>query len=211
MRGSELLPTAGLAALMALLGVGSARTAEEPPVQGEPLILGDGGDPYERFVHADHRNRFLRSRFSCLACHPIGMVTGTDDFEAVRRTDERVLNPAREICHDCHTGEIRFPQAVSRCDACHEDLAPLLPEDHGLGWERDHARASLLLGSSCDLCHTVGECTSCHARRDQGIHRAHPATFRSYHGIEARLDPSRCQRCHLRSSCEACHAGGGLP
>ena len=167
--------------------------------------------PYDRFVHEEHRTRFLRAKVSCMACHPIGMVTGTDDFEAVARTDETILVPAEAICHDCHTGELRYPRAPARCDTCHDDLAPLLPEDHGPGWERDHARASIRHGSSCDLCHPVSDCTTCHARRDEGLHRVHPASFRSTHGIEAKLDPGRCQRCHLRSSCETCHAGRGMP
>ncbi len=168
-------------------------------------------DPYDRFVHEDHRTQFLRNKVSCLACHPIGMVTGTDDFAAVKKTDDLVLVPAEEICHDCHTGELRYPRSPTRCDTCHSDLAPLLPEDHGPGWERDHAWASLRHGSSCDLCHPVSDCTTCHSRRDSGMHRVHPATFRSTHGIEARLDPSRCQRCHLQGSCESCHAGEGGP
>ena len=182
------------------------------PLLGEEteLAADEAAGAYDRFVHEDHRSRFLRSKVSCMACHPIGMVTGTDDFEAVQRTDDRILVPAEEICHDCHTGELRYPHAPARCDTCHGDLAPLLPEDHGPGWERDHAQASVRHGSSCDLCHPVSDCTTCHARRDQGLHRVHPATFRSTHAIEARLDPGRCQRCHLRSSCEACHAGGGL-
>jgi hypothetical protein len=188
------------------------QTAEEAAAlpQAAEEAPEDPDDPYRRFVHADHRTRFLEARITCMACHVIGMTTGTDDFQAVKRVDSAVLVPAREACHDCHTGALRFPRAPSRCDGCHTNLASLLPEDHDQGWAADHGEASLVHGSSCDLCHPVSDCTTCHARRDQGQHRVHPATFRATHGIEARLDAARCQRCHLRSSCEACHAGGGL-
>ncbi len=214
--------TAILALCCALLSLAlwSPRSSfgEEPPVTATPQADPDDpeqeprdpDDPYNGFVHKDHRTRFLETKISCMACHVIGMTTGTDDFLAVKAVDAAVLVPAREICHDCHTGALRFPRAPSRCDSCHTNLARLLPEDHDQGWASDHGEASLLHGSSCDLCHPVSDCNTCHARRDPAQHRVHPATFRATHGIEARLDPARCQRCHLRSSCEACHAGGGL-
>ncbi len=220
MRARRLLPLllCSTAVLLALLSTSrswgeepptpTAATATEAGAEAEPPR--DHDDPYLRFVHRDHRSRFLEARVTCLGCHPIGMTTGTDDFLAVKKVDKAVLVPAREICHDCHTGALRFPRAPARCDSCHTNLQGLLPEDHDQGWDRDHGDASLRYGASCDLCHPVSDCTSCHARRDESQHRVHPATFRATHGIEARLDPSRCQRCHLRSSCEACHAGGGL-
>ena len=216
MRPSAWLVLA-LAALLFLI-TGSSRGEEPAPVappsppgpESGEAAPADPDDPYGRFVHADHRSRFLEARITCLACHPIGMTTGTDDFRAVKQVDKAVLVPARESCHDCHTGAMRFPRAPSRCDGCHTNLATLLPQDHDQGWAEDHGEASLVHGSSCDLCHPVSDCTTCHARRDQGQHRVHPATFRATHGVEARLDASRCQRCHLRSSCEACHTGAGL-
>jgi hypothetical protein len=203
-----------VAATLLLLTLWQPRTSwgdepAAPPASPEEDVR-DPDDPFNSFVHRDHRTRFLDARLSCLACHVIGMTTGTDDFEAVKKVDGTVLIPAREICHDCHTGALRFPKAPSRCDNCHTNLTKLLPEDHDQGWASDHGEASLLHGSSCDLCHAVSECNTCHARRDAGQHRVHPSTFRATHGIEARLDPARCQRCHLRSSCETCHAGGGL-
>jgi len=208
----------GVLLLLASPAVGLSETVEpgvapavasDPPVELQAAAR-DPDDPYHRFVHADHRTCFLSARVTCMACHPIGMTTGTDDFAAVKKVDERILVPAREICHDCHTGMMRFPRAPSRCTSCHTNLAGLLPEDHDQGWEQDHGWSSLRFGSSCDLCHPVSDCTTCHARRDEGLNRVHPPSFRATHGIEARLDPFRCQRCHLRSSCEACHAGGGL-
>jgi hypothetical protein len=218
MRRSAPLLVLGCAALLLALLPPRPSWGEEPAAspaeqvqpdlpQAEDL---DPNDPYARFVHRDHRARFLEGRITCMACHVIGMTTGTDDFRAVKDVDTAVLIPARPICHDCHTGALRFPKAPSRCDSCHTNMAGLLPEDHDQGWAEDHGEASLLHGSSCDLCHPVSDCTTCHARRDQGQHRVHPPSFRATHGIEARLDPARCQRCHLRSSCEACHAGGGL-
>ncbi|MFH1469696.1 MAG: cytochrome c3 family protein [Pseudomonadota bacterium] len=197
---SRARPLAVLAGLL-LLGAGL--------LGGAPRPLAD--DPFARFDHEQHRTHHLKNKVSCQACHPIGMVTGTDDFLAVKQADEVVLTPARAICHDCHTGALRWPRAPTRCTTCHVDLAPLIPEDHALGWERDHGWASLRHGSSCDLCHTVGYCETCHSQRDERRATVHPATFRSTHGIEARMDPGRCQRCHLESSCEACHTGGGLP
>ena len=182
--------------------------SEAAPADAEEQEAAD--DPFAMFRHDEHRTRFLESRFSCLACHPIGMVTGSDDFEAVKKTDDAVLKPAREICHDCHTGAMRYKRATARCDSCHTDLAPLLPEDHGPGWERDHGWASMRHSTSCDLCHPVSDCNTCHARRDQGQHRVHPATFHETHGMEARMDPVRCQRCHLQSTCETCHATGSM-
>jgi hypothetical protein len=192
----------GLLALLALTGAGLLGAAAQRP---------SADDPFARFDHEQHRTGYLESKVTCQACHPIGLVTGTDDFTAVKKVDELVLTPARGICHDCHTGELRFPRAPTRCTTCHQDLAPLIPEDHEIGWERDHGWASLRHHSSCELCHTVGYCETCHAQRDERRATVHPATFRSTHGVEARLDPGRCQRCHLQSSCEACHSGKGLP
>ncbi len=217
-------PKLAALALLALL-VGPALVGAETPGEGEeeatpapeaagsePVdpAAGDPDDPFARFRHDEHRTRFLESRFSCLACHPIGMVTGSDDFQAVKKTDDAVLKPAREICHDCHTGAMRYKRAPARCDSCHSDLAPLLPQDHGPGWERDHGWASMRHSASCDLCHPVSDCNTCHARRDAGQHRVHPATFHETHGMEARMDPVRCQRCHLQSTCETCHATGSM-
>jgi hypothetical protein len=218
MRRSAPLLVLGCAALLLALLPPRPSWGEEPAASPAEQVQPDlpqaenlnPNDPYARFVHRDHRARFLEGRITCMACHVIGMTTGTDDFRAVKDVDTAVLIPARPICHDCHTGALRFPKAPSRCDSCHTNMAGLLPEDHDQGWAEDHGEASLLHGSSCDLCHPVSDCTTCHARRDQGQHRVHPPSFRATHGIEARLDPARCQRCHLRSSCEACHAGGGL-
>jgi len=127
---------------------------------------------------------------SCLACHKQG-------------GEER-------RCADCHVTQLGGRLATT---FEHGELAPRhagLGDDHGPGFEREHAVQARAPGATCAACHDRSECVDCH----QGVVKPagfHDGNYLLIHAGEARRGRPDCSACHrYESFCVACHEREGL-
>jgi len=133
------------------------------------------------------------------------------------------LNPAQEICLDCHDPEdvpASWPAAEREylfthqyhvqtlgldCAACHPGVAQMeaiIPE-------------AMPTMATCMTCHSgmaaPRDCEACHTQdRSQLVPPTHRFGWQREHGRTARITDSSCLPCHAVDDCQECHEGGML-
>ncbi len=166
------------------------------------------------FDHQSHEAIFSTANVLCIDCHRFDQAVATGDAAVARAVSAHGLNPGSAACHTCHidSGE-RMAEAPDACSTCHQNMAPLVPEDHLVAWSKVHASAARIDATSCDTCHRQSFCIDCHQRRDDVQQRVHDRNFRFTHSIVARANPMQCGSCHRPDYCSNCHQQGqsGLP
>lgn len=168
-------------------------------------------DARRSFDHAIHADAFTAADVACVDCHRFDQALDVSDPAAARTLSAHGLNPGSGACHTCHlAGEGRMASAPDACTTCHQNLAPLLPEDHLIAWARVHASAAHADPLRCDSCHRQAFCIDCHQRRDDIQQRVHDRNFRFTHSIVARANPMQCGSCHRPDYCSNCHQQGQL-
>ena len=168
-------------------------------------------DARDRFDHGVHRRALDQAEIRCVDCHSFALRIATDDEELAKTLSAYAQHPGSAACHPCHLpGEDKMLAAPRRCNACHRNLWPLLPEDHAAGWQTAHAAASHAENERCQDCHHEQECVDCHARRDSIETRVHERGFRFFHSIEAWANPMSCSSCHRADFCIQCHRQNGI-
>jgi hypothetical protein len=180
--------------------------------RGRKLITGD-----LVFAHATHEQDLAGQAIDCRACH--------DQVVGSRAAEDQEV-PAMQRCAVCHEDPGKTPDRVriENCGVCHQRItagaAPRnhlvaaasggVPEDHTLGFRKDHADQARAADARCAYCHTGlsgsprDSCNECHTRwapRDHTLDFADES-----HGREAVLDRDRCATCHSGEFCTACHA-----
>lgn len=168
-------------------------------------------DARGKFDHERHRKILAREGVSCLDCHRFDVLFEDAEKERARELSWRALRPPGAACHACHgPSETKLAAAPGTCATCHENLAPLRPEDHVLAWRELHGRVAASEPGRCESCHRQAECADCHQRRDTIQTRVHDRNFRFFHGVEVRADPMQCGTCHRVDFCIRCHEQGGI-
>jgi len=182
--------------------------------------------PHElRFSHKFHAGA---QKMECAYCHiPVG-----DSF----------TGPSMDGCYECHNNAEKIAPIVSmadamqqnvatnQCEACHTNLANLLPKNHRMAdFSRFHGKMALTGEDSrdCAVCHSQSFCAECHTptndvpapstktdfyigsyprgeKMDDGgmltSQQAHSLTYKYTHGFDARIQSSRCATCHEQES-----------
>ncbi len=162
------------------------------------------------FRHDKHDAVFAEQHLTCIDCHHFDLKI--DAKEALGRAlSAHAMHPSSVACHTCHlAGEGKITAAPERCLSCHENMRPLLPEDHQVAWLQVHPSMARSNPARCENCHQQTYCIDCHERRDTVQTRMHDRNFRFTHSIEASADPSRCGSCHRPDYCTNCHQQGRL-
>lgn len=165
-------------------------------------------DARRAFRHDKHDPIFATAKLACIDCHHFDLKI--DSKEALGRTlSSHALHPGSAACHSCHLpGEAKMETAPERCLSCHENMGPLLPENHQVAWLQVHPSMARANPAQCENCHRQSYCIDCHERRDTIQTRMHDRNFRFVHSIEASADPSRCGTCHRPDYCSNCHQQG---
>ncbi len=183
----------------------------KPPTRTRKFIVGD-----LQFAHDNHQLDRRGARIRCDACHRDSV--GAD-------TVGKHPAPTTGACVACHDDSKRTP-TVSRmqaCGTCHATPRERLnalpprshlparerPEDHTLGFRRDHAVEAEDEAERCAACHTFMSgaahqvCDECHQSMRPTDHNL---AWREFdHGPAAAIDSDRCATCHQASFCWACH------
>lgn len=163
------------------------------------------------FDHSGHRQAFAAAGVLCIDCHRFDQTVEESEPSLARTLSAHGLNPGSGACHSCHTaGPGQMATAPETCSTCHQNMAPLLPDDHLIAWSRVHASAAHADPIRCDSCHRQSFCIDCHQRRDDIQQRVHDRNFRFTHSIVARANPMQCGSCHRPDYCSNCHQQGQL-
>ena len=166
-------------------------------------------DARDKFNHARHNKPLAQTGVSCIDCHHFNVLIDTGNEAMARDLAAHALYPGSAPCHYCHVdSETRLSTAPQACTTCHENLQPLLPEDHQIAWLKVHAAAAQTNPARCENCHRSSFCINCHERRDTIQTVVHERNFRAFHSVEARANPRQCGMCHLEDFCINCHQQG---
>lgn len=177
--------------------------------RSEPGRSNSTADARARFDHGVHAASFASSGLACGDCHQFGVKIDADDEKHARALSAHAQYPGSVACHSCHVDEgTRSVAAPGSCLTCHENLWPLLPANHEVGWQRAHAIEARANPASCDNCHRQNQCVDCHARRDTIETRFHERNYRFFHSVAARANPMQCGSCHRVDYCIQCHQQG---
>lgn len=202
-----LFAAASLAACRGLGSAGGVLQQRASPTDNSTA------DARRSFDHRRHEAAFGAAGVLCIDCHRFDQSIGTADPAAARAISAHGLNPGSGACHGCHLDGVGATAAPNACSTCHDNLAPLLPDDHRIAWMRVHASAARNDPARCETCHRQAQCIDCHQRRDDIQTRVHDRNFRFTHSIIARANPMQCGSCHRPDYCSNCHQQGqsGLP
>jgi len=165
-------------------------------------------DARNKFNHAAHAPALAAKEVTCIDCHRFDELIDTGNEEMARELSALGQYPRGASCHFCHTGQDRMAKAPSTCTTCHQNLAPLTPEDHQVAWLKVHASMAQANPARCESCHSQAFCIDCHDRRDTIQTRVHERNFRFFHSVEARANPMQCGSCHRKDFCDNCHQQG---
>jgi hypothetical protein len=170
--------------------------------------------PVERIFDFPHKTHWKDQDIACEECH--SDMRGVQNYPPL---------PTMAECLACH----RDRQGPTHCEACHENVALLRPQDHTATWLRDHDVAALAADSDCQLCHTQFTCDNCHSggtlSRDEltGMNpvpsyrpelfssqpmlaRNHDLNYVYTHGLDANTKARDCRLCHESPEfCSNCH------
>jgi nitrate/TMAO reductase-like tetraheme cytochrome c subunit len=166
-------------------------------------------DARGKFNHAKHASALAAAQTTCLGCHRFDALIVASDEALARELSMRALRPGSTACHYCHReADTRMANAPSACTTCHENLLPLLPEDHEVAWLKVHATVAPAQPARCESCHRQAFCIDCHERRDTIQTRMHERNFRFFHSVQVRANPMQCGSCHREDFCINCHVRG---
>ena len=166
-------------------------------------------DARRKFNHGTHGDVFAAADTSCIDCHRFDATVAATNEQAARELSAAGQYPGSAACHYCHgAGAGHVANAPQRCGTCHENLAPLRPENHDVGWGRVHASMARANPQDCETCHRQSFCIDCHQRRDSIQPRVHERNFRFFHSVEARAHPRQCGSCPRQDFCIRCHETG---
>jgi len=168
-------------------------------------------DARGKFDHARHTKIFEGAGVTCGDCHRFDAKIDAGKPELAAALSGAGQYPGSGACHYCHgPSDTQMAAAPAACTTCHQNLAPLMPEDHEVAWDRVHATVAVADPSQCQLCHRDSFCINCHQARDSILTWVHERNFISYHSIEARANPMECGNCHREDFCLNCHAKAGV-
>lgn len=168
---------------------------------------------YSRFSHEVHAQKvFGKDNITCSYCHNFKLDEGTGKITPNPNLTKSIFSkPLKDICHKCHQGTAKYPQAPKSCFNCHssvDDLKAIKPQGHeNIDWKRSHSIVARADGNYCMNCHVKAQCVKCHLRRTDLEFQNHSRNYRYTHSVEARMQPHRCDFCHSRSYCVRCHLG----
>lgn len=166
-------------------------------------------DARHKFDHWLHEKPLHSAGVSCIDCHQFAVKIESGNEELAKALSAHALVPGSAACHSCHTQpDTQMAAAPQACTACHDNLLPLLPDNHKAGWSKAHATVARTDPGSCENCHRQNECIDCHARRDTIETRVHERNFRFFHSVQARANPMQCSSCHRVDYCINCHQQG---
>lgn len=171
-------------------------------------------DARHKFDHGLHDKPLHSAGLICVDCHQFAVKIETGNEELAKALSAHAQYPGSAACHSCHAQDNTQTAAAPRtCTTCHENLLPLLPDNHKVAWSKAHATVARTDPAQCENCHRQNECIDCHARRDTIETRVHERNFRFYHSVQARANPMQCGSCHRVDYCINCHQQGedGLP
>jgi len=178
-----------------------------------------------RSLTFSHEQHLAMKGVECNTCH-----AGIEQDS----TSAQTRLPAMEACTTCHNDT----KAPSWCEACHTNLAQLLPPDHlQSDYRRVHGQFVRIgaLNVDCATCHSENFCQECHSPvelkafglkdlnadprprtspKDQPaqttLQRVHDLNYRLTHGIDAKARAADCATCHdTQDFCVTCHQAGG--
>lgn len=207
MRG-RLAPLA--LALVSAIGMAGCRGIETPGgvlQERSASAHASTADARRAFEHERHAAAFAAAGVACVDCHRFDQSITAADASVARAVSAHGLNPGSGACHSCHLDD-ESGTAPDACSTCHQNLAPLLPDDHRIAWSKVHASAARADATRCDTCHRQSYCIDCHQRRDDIQQRVHDRNFRFTHSIVARANPMQCGSCHRPDYCSNCHQQG---
>jgi nitrate/TMAO reductase-like tetraheme cytochrome c subunit len=166
-------------------------------------------DARHRFDHSTHQKVLATAQLTCIDCHHFDVLIDTANEELAKALSAHALQPGSTPCHSCHTQpQTRLASAPQACMTCHQNLLPLMPDNHQVAWLKVHASVANTNPAQCDSCHRQSYCVDCHNRRDTIQTVVHERNFRFTHGVEARANPMRCGSCHRTDFCINCHQQG---
>ena len=166
-------------------------------------------DARRKFDHRAHAQTFAARNIVCLDCHRFDVVIESTDDALARALSMHALYPGSAACHYCHRApDTMMATAPASCLTCHENLAPLKPPDHDVGWLKVHEAMARAQPTRCEKCHRQADCIECHQARDTIQTRMHSRNFRFFHSVQARANPMQCGSCHLEGFCLRCHQEG---
>lgn len=169
-------------------------------------------DARGKFDHAIHDRHMNGAGVTCLDCHRFDALIDVGTPELANELSARAQHPGSAACHYCHgQSPTQMATAPPTCATCHDNLAPLRPENHDLAWDRVHAQLARTNPAQCDTCHRQAECIDCHQRRDTVRTAVHERNFRFIHGIQATANPMQCGGCHREDFCIRCHEASRAP
>ncbi len=190
------------------------------------------------FSHKQHAGTL---KLKCETCHQrIDSVKYAEDAPnhgLPKMTDCTVCHGQIATNFDTDTVKVKHKivSAPGACEACHRDLADIVPASHKLpDFMTQHKDFVNVTGpqNDCKSCHSPATCQECHdagnyakditpgqlyvpstpslspltTHKKLTFQKVHPAGFRFTHGIEAMGHESTCYTCHdERTFCVPCH------
>jgi hypothetical protein len=166
------------------------------------------------FAHSNHEVDKAGAAIPCTTCH-VSVPTST--------SHQTISPPTMQSCAGCHEDAAKSPARVriAKCNVCHvritSGLAPrshsvgqLIPEDHTLGFRKDHGEQARAKDARCSYCHiglSGSPKDSCYECHQVWRPRDHTINWREdEHGREAASERDRCVTCHTSEYCAACHS-----
>jgi hypothetical protein len=200
----------GIAALIAF--VGACRSLLPTNRYLQPRSARESQSTAEargKFHHGKHTAILEEQGIACVDCHVFNLPIEAEDESMARELSAHAMYPGSASCHFCHKpGPTHVSAAPSECTTCHENRAPLKPQNHDLAWMKVHSSMARAQPEQCESCHRQAQCINCHQRRDTIQTVVHERNFRFFHSVEARANPMSCGSCHRQDFCTNCHEKG---
>lgn len=176
-------------------------------LQPRPAPSASTADARHKFTHQRHTAIFAKQGVVCGDCHRFDAQIDTGTAPLAQTASQAALFPGSAACHHCHgPSETRIAAAPSACTTCHTNMAPLLPDNHQIGWQRAHGAIASADPVQCQNCHRDSFCINCHQNRDSILTFVHDRNYLSMHSVDARANPIQCSSCHRQDFCLNCHA-----
>jgi hypothetical protein len=164
-------------------------------------------DASRKFDHERHAKVLQQQGVTCVSCHRFDAQIGGGEPQLASAFSSAAQYPGSAACHYCHgPSDTHIASAPSACTTCHQNLTPLMPENHQIAWERVHASVASADPVACQNCHRDSFCINCHQSRDSILTVMHERDYLSYHSVDARSNPMQCGNCHREDFCANCHA-----
>jgi nitrate/TMAO reductase-like tetraheme cytochrome c subunit len=160
-----------------------------------------------KFSHERHEKILAAQGMVCGDCHRFDAKIDTATAPLAAEASGMALFPGSPACHYCHgPSETRIAAAPSACTTCHNNMIPLMPENHQVAWLRVHGATASADPTTCQNCHRDAFCINCHQNRDSLLTFMHDRNYLTTHSVDARANPIQCGNCHREDFCINCHA-----